>query len=119
MLVALGHGVLIKQGALLQGNLNKCLNIIDEIDSTEKSISKVIEELLVYLKKILLKNIALNDKNPIIDITLDLMNELNLEQNKIKNSRDQRLALELLCIKRYNNTQTNVRVELEKKSEQV
>ncbi len=96
-------------------SLSEIFSIINDYDNSGKNFLKLTEELILFFKNILLlKKIPdyFNDKNIIIynefidlydeDKLIEILNELNLNLNNIKNTNNSRLIFELTIIKIIN-----------------
>jgi len=99
---------------ILEKNIGKLLNLIDEFNDSGKSLIKISEEIINYLKNILLykispeylKNITNNyqiydntAKNVTKEQVISLISKFNNSMNDIKVSSDPKLSMELLIIK--------------------
>ncbi len=108
--------------SIYEGNLEKILNEIDDYDNKGKNLIKVTEEIILFLKNILLiQNIETKEEN--VDNSLYIEFKCRLDNNtlydiivllndsiyKMKNSNNSRLILELLFIKiiSYKNDTKN------------
>lgn len=99
--------------ALTNGNLSEIFNIIDDYDNNGKNFLKLTEELILFYKNILLIKKIPNylDKNNIYEEfiklyeeekLIEILNELNITLNSIKNNNNSRLIFELAIIKIIN-----------------
>ncbi len=99
--------------ALTNSALSEIFNIIDDYDNNGKNFLKLTEELILFYKNILLIKKIPNyiDKNNIYEDFINLyeeeklieiLNELNITLNNIKNNNNSRLIFELAIIKIIN-----------------
>ncbi len=99
---------------ILEKNIDKLLNLIDDFNDSGKNLIKISEEIINYLKNILLykispiylKNITNNyqiyeeaSKNISKELIIELISKFNMSMNDIKLSSDPKLSMELLIIK--------------------
>ena len=94
---------------IINGDVKNILTKIELFSSGGKSIVKIAEELLLYLRNILIykidkklvENNDLYKKYEELDnfVIMNIINELNSNINNLKNSGDPRLSLELILIK--------------------
>lgn len=99
---------------ILEKNIDKLLNLIDDFNDSGKNLIKIFEEIINYLKNILLykispiylKNITNNyqiyeeaSKNISKELIIELISKFNMSMNDIKLSSDPKLSMELLIIK--------------------
>ena len=99
---------------ILEKNIGKLLNLIDEFNDSGKSLIKISEEIINYLKNILLYKISpeylknITNNYHIYDSTaqkvtkeqvIELISKFNNSMNDIKISSDPKLSMELLIIK--------------------
>lgn len=99
---------------ILNKKLEELLKMVDEFNESGKSIIKIVEEIINYLKNVLLYNISpdyvksitnnfniyseMADKIEKIQV-IDLIEKMNESMNSIKTSSDPKLSMELLIIK--------------------
>ena len=94
---------------ILMGNVRNILKKLELFSESGKSIVKISEEILLYLRNILLSKIDVNlvyncqlyDKynNVDFDLIMLFIEEINLSIQKLKESSDPKLAFELVLIK--------------------
>ncbi len=99
---------------ILEKNIEKLLNLIDEFNDSGKSLIKISEEIINYLKNILLYKISpeylknVTNNYEIYDVAakrvtkeqvIELISKFNTSINDIKVSSDPKLSMELLIIK--------------------
>lgn len=99
---------------ILEKNIEKLLNLIDDFNDSGKNLIKISEEIINYLKNILLykispnylKNVTNNyqiyeeaAKNISKELIIELISKFNMSMNDIKLSSDPKLSMELLIIK--------------------
>lgn len=99
---------------ILEKNIEKLLNLIDDFNDSGKNLIKISEEIINYLKNILLYKISPNylknvinnyqiyeeaAKNISKELIIELISKFNMSMNDIKLSSDPKLSMELLIIK--------------------
>ena len=94
---------------ILMGNVRNILKKLELFSESGKSIVKISEEILLYLRNILLSKIDVNlvdncqlyDKynNVDFELIMSFIEEINLSIQKLKESSDPKLAFELVLIK--------------------
>jgi len=113
---------------LVNNNLNKVLDTIDELNSKGKNLYKISEELLVQLKNILIYKQTTNyflennitkiyekiSKEITNDNLYNMILDLNKTLNEMKMSTNPKLLLELYCLKNSMNKMDNLTVSEEK-----
>ena len=102
---------------IINGEIKNILSKIEIFSNSGKSIVKITEELLLYLRNILIYGINkdLIDNNYLYEkysevdnnTIMKIINELNSNINKIKESGDPKLALEIILIKIVSETMGN------------
>jgi len=115
---------------ILEKNIEKLLNLIDEFNDSGKNLIKISEEIISYLKNILLykispdylKNITNNyqiyeeaAKNISKELIIELISKFNMSMNDIKLSSDPKLSMELLIIKECSNLEETKQKEVHHK----
>lgn len=114
-------------------SLLEIFDIINDYDSSGKNFLKLTEELVLFFKNILLMKkipqffdtIKSNIYNDFVNLysedkLIEILNELNLTSNNIKNTNNSRLVFELSIIKIINiNNQKidNIKIEFKNKEE--
>lgn len=106
---------------MLEKNIAQLLKLIDEFNDSGKNLIKISEEIINYLKNILLykispeylKNLTNNYQiyeeaanNITKDQIIELISKFNISINEIKLSSDPKLSMELLIIKECSNSET-------------
>jgi DNA polymerase-3 subunit gamma/tau len=113
---------------LVNNDLNKVLDTIDELNSKGKNLYKISEELLVQLKNILIYKQTTNyflennitkiyekiSKEITNDNLYNMILDLNKTLNEMKMSTNPKLLLELYCLKNSMNKMDNLTVSEEK-----
>ena len=114
---------------ILMGNVRNILKKLELFSESGKSIVKISEEILLYLRNILLSKIDVNlvyncqlyDKynNVDFDLIMLFIEEINLSIQKLKESSDPKLAFELvlikLCGKKIGSQMINSNENIERK----
>ena len=114
---------------ILMGNVGNILKKLELFSESGKSIVKISEEILLYLRNILLSKIDVNlvdncqlyDKynNVDFELIMSFIEEINLSIQKLKESSDPKLAFELvlikLCGKKIGSQMTNYNDNIERK----
>lgn len=105
---------------ILEKNIVQLLKLIDEFNDTGKNLIKISEEIINYLKNILLYKISpeylknLTNNYQIYDEAanniskeqvIELISKFNVSMNDIKLSSDPKLSMELLIIKECSNSE--------------
>ena len=98
---------------IVLGNVKNILEKLERFGSSGKSIVKIAEEILYYLRNILLskidtelvdnKQLYLKYENIDFNIVMSLIDEINLSIQKLKDSSDPKLAFEIVLIKLCGN----------------
>lgn len=95
--------------SLIKKELSEMLKMIDNFNDEGKNLIRVMEDVTITLKDILLNRISLKN-NPLNEFPnyietidtkkiIDIINEFNNKLNEIKQANDPKLAIELLLIK--------------------
>ena len=114
---------------ILMGNVGNILKKLELFSESGKSIVKISEEILLYLRNILLSKIDVNlvdncqlyDKynNVDFELIMSFIEEINLSIQKLKESSDPKLAFELvlikLCGKKIGSQMMNYNDNIERK----
>lgn len=97
---------------IYNGNIENYINYINEINNRGIDLFKVVDELMIYLRNILLNKISNNyDKNFI----LNYINELNELSNKMKSTNYPKILLETFIINANKNNNVNSTIKISEK----
>lgn len=111
--------------ALINKKLINILKMTDRINDEGKNIIKVMEDITITLKDILMKKVlSNNEKDNIyndvgIDVIINLIEIVNNNLNSIKQANDPKLAIELLMIKLCNNAKKTENINIIKSNQEL
>ena len=99
-------------------DVNKTIKLLEKYDSDGKNLIQVCNQLLFYLRDVLVNYYVDNqDTSYDLDLLIDFINLFNEKMNNIKNSDNYKLYIEILLLKFIKEKSKNIVVDKDNKLE--